>query len=237
MRIKTFAGAAFGLLFGLAATQPAYAGAIIDFTDDLWKPLEAGDTNSKRTRTLGFLGNVSIEALAPDGSAADLTFMGGVPGSPTPPCDFLACDNDGAGVTDDEVTFGVGFKEEVERLLVTFENSIDLKKFHFLDLFGVNSQTNDPEAETAQWQINGDGGPGGVLTGTATDTVGYAVTGNINEFGMQIEFFADTAFTPSSDNSDFALAAIEIPVPGTLGLLGAGLLGLGAFARRRVAHA
>lgn len=232
-RMKVFAIAA-AFAAGTTLAGPADA-AFIDFTDDIWTTSQSGDTSSRKTRTIGGFGEVTVEAFADGGGSGTLTFMGSVPGNPTPPCDFLACDNDGAGVNDDEVTFGVGMKQDVERLKVTIENPISLGKLHFLDLFAAGGSSGDTEVETAQFQINGDGGPGGTLDGTALDNVGYGVTGDLGLDNVSmIEFFADDFRAASSTNTDFAVAAIQsVPAPATVGLLGIGLIALGASARRR----
>lgn len=223
---------AAALVLTLATGQGAKAG-YIDFTDNLWAPELAGDSANSRTRNISGFGNVTIEAFNSEGNPGTLTFIGGVPGNPAMPCGFLACDNDGAGINNDEVSFGVGAKEDVERLVVSVEKAFKLDKIHFLDLFAAGA-ANDPETETAQWQINGNG-TGGTLDGTATDNVGYAVTASLGYPNVtQIEFFADTFRAASSPNSDFALAAIQkVPGPATILMLAGGLLALGGGVRMR----
>lgn len=160
-------------------------------------------------------------------------------------CGPLACFSDGIGIQDDEVSFGDGTKEQVERLRVTFSPSIDIASIWFLDLF--KSSSSDLEAEVAQFQVNGDGGAGGTFTGvyvgdgTGIFSGGISDTTKVSDLSAfinvsEIEFFADTFKASSPRNTDFALAGIarvDVPEPGTLGLLGAGLIGLGLFARKR----
>ncbi|MBK1699261.1 hypothetical protein [Rhodovibrio salinarum] len=236
MNLKIAAVAA-ALLATVGTAPSAYAG-YIDFTDDLWRTQQSGDSASSRTRTIGGIGNVTLQAFTSASTPGTLTFQGGVPGTPATPCGILACDNDGVGINDDEISFGTGNKQDVERLVVTFETAIDLAHFHFLDLFGAGATSDDPESERVQWQINGNG-PGGVFDGTAMDEVGYAVTGELGYKDVfQIEFFADTARRSSPANTDFALAAIQttVPSPATLLLFAGGLIALGAGTRLR-AHA
>lgn len=121
---------------------------------------------------------------------------------------------------------------------------MDITSVFFLDLFSSNSSSDSP-SEVVQFQVNGSGAGGG-FTGTASDTTGLFEGTMANAsplssptafFGvLSIEFFADTAKLSSPDNTDFALAGIriaDVPEPGTLALLGLGLLGLGVCRSRK----
>jgi len=220
--------AAAALTFGMAV--PAQA-ALIDFTDGGW--------SSTNPRNFGSL-TVTLTAFDDTNTAVNFTetVFDGDPGQ----CGPLACESDGIGIGDDEVTFGTGGKTDVERLLVEFSKSVNISSIILLDLFGADSSTDTP-AEVVQMQFNGSGAGGG-WSGTAPDTTGFftATSGNADKlsdpnafFGVsQIEFFADTAQLSSPDNTDFALAAINVPEPGILALFGLGLLGLvGSAGRRR----
>ena len=237
---KIVAGSVFGLSLGLAASS---ANAIVtDFTAAIWQPPNV--TTASITN-----GGVTAAAVSPVGEFLNTQLYDGTVGPH--PCGSLACFKDGIGTDgpDDEVTYGVGASGTNEVLRISFSTPQNISAIEFLDFFGVNTLTNDPAAEIAQWRT--DTGIFGSALATAssgnTDNTGYLSVAVALAGVSYIEFFAHDGTvagfgtTVSPSNTDFAIASIThtvVPIPGAVWLFGSGvlgLLGIGYTRRRRAA--
>jgi len=149
----------------------------------------------------------------------------------------LACETDGIGIRDDEITWHDGGMYDGELITISFSEAVDIDWVGFLDLFDENGGKEIAQV-VATYEIGGKKGEG-FEADQAVGTVGWfqATADNgiksVTDFftGVtKLEFFADAAGSiDGPSNSDFALAAIkvtEVPEPGTLGLMGLGLLAL-----------
>ena len=202
----------FGLV-GLFATGAAHA-LLIDFTSDDWNG--ANGQNPSYGQVVTGVGLVTLTA-----AGGTLTFNSGDNGGCLAgggAAFGLACDGDGIGIDDDEITF------RDEMLTVTFASAVDVINIYLLDLF-------DNQGEFEQAIITVGGGSGIAVNGSSTDVGGFIITG-IVENGVTTINFSTSA---NWDQTDYALAAIEVsvPEPGTLLLLGAGLFAMGLAQRRR----
>ena len=212
---------AFAVVTAFAAA-PASASIIADFTDSAW---DAGTGLTSFT-----VGSVTAES-----QGGLLNFSQGYDGSD--PClPGLACDQDGGGIGDDEVTYDVATVSSSEVFYVYFASPQTVTQIDFLDLFAAPDGGQGPD-ELAQFNFYGAGGAllgGGTATGTDTGDTGWASWTGAFSGVTKMRFFADgTIGVTSPPNTDFAVAAIRTPEPGILGLMGVGLLGLGFAAVRR----
>lgn len=157
------------------------------------------------------------------------------------PCAVYACDGDGIGIGDDEVSWKtVGFDQLLE---LSFDKAVTVTEISFLDLF--NEATG---REYAYWYYNGDSTAKSSLAAPLANnswpaTNGFAATTGLNVADVtSITFLVDCAGNNCAAN-DYALAGIkttgpdsdvsEVPLPAAAWLFGSGLIGLAGIARRR----
>ena len=220
MRLKLIGlAAATGVAAFAFAGTPAQA-LVIDFTDiSVW-----GVGNIIAPPNLdNQVGTASY--LYPDSLTVTLTATGGnltfnVPGS-CGTAGFLACDGDGIGINDDEIS---GVLSAGESLLVEFSHAVSVYTVSLLDLFA-----RDLDNEIAIMQFDGSTSTFAAAGIAPDDHVGFLqVTPNIGTV-------TSILFTAPDATSDFALAALEInvdvisqqvPEPMTASLFGLGLLSL-----------
>ena len=202
----------------LAATTVSASAAMIDFTDN---SIFATQTPTSAT---GSAGGFSFTIT---GSNAPLTYTPG-PG----PVAWLAGENDGIGIVNDEVG-------GLEYVTVTFDRKVRLTGVAFLDLFRQSGQ----DAEQAVVYT-------GVPPTTANFVAAFEATEMVTPSGTGFGTFdllasSDTfTFDAGAGNDgigigDFALAGVTVapvPVPASALLLG-GAFGLLSLHRRRRAAA
>ncbi|MCH2159712.1 MAG: PEP-CTERM sorting domain-containing protein [Oleiphilaceae bacterium] len=219
--MKTLKKAFAAVAFLVASTANA---TLIDFTnDDHWA--SNGEKTASHTYDSGLEVTITSHPGAftnkTEGKACSTALTG------------LMCQTDGLGVRDDEISFGN------EYIKVEFSQSVDVDWIAFLDLFIEGPNLNTPEL--AKVRVNGDENSVFGFEGDQTrNTVGWFQTSGDNFFSgvTMLEFFADanSGDEISPGNTDFALAAInvtEVSEPGTLALMGLGVLAL-VGARKRI---
>jgi hypothetical protein len=217
-------------LIASALIVGAAQATVIDFTDaDLWST-----SGTPRTESYGDL-DVTLIAYDRYGTMVpftNTTYDG------KKPCESygglgLACERDGIGIGDDEVSFGI------EMLQVSFSSAVDIKSITLLDLFAYSG--SDPYAEQAViglgpltaspsygvWEGTADNDRTGFFTADLDNAIDLTNSSMFDD--VTTLYFGSHGAFGSPRFSDFALAAIEIidvPEPGSFALLGIGLISL-----------
>lgn len=144
---------------------------------------------------------------------------------------FLAGNNDGLGIGDDEITTA----NSTQYITITFDHSVKLLGAYFLDLF-VAANGNSAERAIITLGATAPGTEAASLTASVTANTGSGL-GQLTGLaltGTTFTFYSGVT-NDALGNADFALAAIEVtsvPIPAA-GLLLLGALGGLRFAGRR----
>lgn len=201
----------------LASAATAASAGTLDFT-------------AAPVATSGTVDGVGYAITTTGGAFNTTTYDGGTP-LPTNSFD-LAFDLDGAGVGDDEIS---SLMNGSQSIVVTFDRSVMLQGFAFLDLFEDDDHNDDDIDEIGVLTVDG----GDVFEIFANQMVGtgagYAELTELSKIGTEFAFTVRDG-NDSVGQPDAALAALQvaaIPVPAAGILLVGALGGLGAMRRRR----
>ena len=228
--MKFLSGLRFGAFAALLSAAAPSNAAIIDFTD---QALISG-LNSIAGGFSGNVGGIGFDLTTTN--AAGINFNQGYDGgSGLGSCvsdAVLACQRDGAGISDDEIR-GLTVTSG-QSMLLEFDQLVSVDRLFFLDLFVGNG--------TEQAAVSFDGGVSYLLfDAIQSGNGGYLASSNglsITDTGiMSILFTAfDGPFLRDDGTNDYAFAGIEVtavPIPAALPLFATAVAGMGFFGWRR----
>jgi hypothetical protein len=226
----------FGVSLVLSPLMMASVGnaaTLVDFTNS------ADWTSGQTSRDYGNGVNVTVTAT---GGALTVTnpYDGGTAaGSCAGPGKVLACNQDGLGIIDDEVTGVSGTANLNESLLLTFQTPVDIGNLYFLDVFkapastGVTALNGVSAGESVLFDVNGVFA-GELFAQAAYASLGGYLSATVSLLNVStIRFYAGLGKDDGS--ADFALAALSltpVPVPAALPLFATGIAAV-AYAGRR----
>lgn len=226
-----------------AGAASAATSKFIDFTDrPTWEGSGLGATTS--------VGYGSLTVSLSTNPVNNLNFNDNYDGSPAlPALEGFAGDSDGAGVLgDDEVT---GINDAVtpplESITVSFNKTVSVSQMQFLDLFRAPSfaTTGNTEKVRYYWTLGGVQSATVVFDALVLSNVaggaGFGETAT-NFKADSITFFTFNSslvqHTDEDGTADFTLASLTVtpvPLPAAAWMLIAGVAGIAALGRKKVA--
>ena len=219
----------FLLVAGLASSLCNGAvAAYLDFTDSNFL---TSLTSSDPTIYEGAIDGISFKLTSSNGAINfNENYDGNNPSAWCQDAGTLACDKDGIGIDNDEIT-----GENAQTLSLMFEVPVFIHSLEFLDLY--DNRLNDKGREQAT--VNIDGTVYLVNANGTSGEGGYARL-DLLSLGNPIQniLFSANPLAQLRDDStnDYALAAASVsavPIPAAVWLFGTALIGLVGFSKRR----